>query len=109
MYNTFFIGDAFMISKSAMEQRDYSFAGAKKLENGSWEISIIITIVNGYAGGCSTVLWEAKPGDKLRVSGKMKGYFIIDGFNKQKTKQRFIREVVFGEIEKDTIELEFAE
>jgi hypothetical protein len=105
----FYIGDAFMIQHSALSQTDYKFVGARKKENGKWEVSVITAIANGYAGGSSTILWEVSDGDKLRVSGNMKGCFIIEGINKQKIKERNISEIMFREIEKDKISIEFIE
>lgn len=109
MNNTFFIGDTFMAHRSALTQKEFLFAGAKKLDNGKWEISILIAFINGYAGGSSTVTWEVRPNDKLRVSGSTKGCFLVDGFNKQKVKERPIRELCFSQIEQDKIDIEFIE
>ena len=106
MYSTFFIGDFLMINKKGMSQTNYTFVGANKLEN-RWEISLQSSIVNGYAGGSAIIKWIAAIEDELRVSGNMKGFMIIDGFNKEKIKETAIKALKFKEIEKDMIRVDF--
>lgn len=104
MYSTFFIGDAFMIYKKAMFQISYSFLGAKKLDSSNkWEVSVLTTMTGGYAGGSSTVFWEVMPDEELRVSGSIKGYITVDGFNKQKVREKAISAIKFRQIENDMV------
>lgn len=108
MNNIFFIGDAFMIQKKSMAQTIYSFLGAKKLDNtNTWEIVIQSAINNGYAGGSSTINLEVKLNEEFRVSGTMRGFIKVDGFNSEKIKEKPIKAIKFIEIEKDMIKIEF--
>lgn len=108
MNNNFFIGDTFMSQKSGLSQVEYSFAGAtRSADLQGWEVSVLVTIANGYAGGASTLLWNVAENEEIRVSGKMKGHFLIDGLTKQKTKETPIKAIKFRNIQKDMIELEF--
>ncbi len=107
--NTFFIGDAFLTKKTALSQVDLIFGGARKLDGGLWEISVLTIIANGYAGGSSVLKWEVAPGEELMVSSSYKGYFILDSGRKQKTKEYPVKAVKFREISKDQIEVEFIE
>ncbi len=104
----FFIGDVFMTQKSALSQIEYRFTGAAKTEKG-WKISVAAVIANGYAGGGCVTVWEAAQGESMRVSGNMKGCFIVEGMTKQKIKERDIREIMFRAIEKDMLSIEFIE
>ncbi len=102
----FFIGDVFMVQKSALSQIEYRFTGAKNNE-GKWEVSVATVIANGYAGGGCVTVWEALEGETLRVSGNMKGCFIVQGITKQKIKEQPIKAIMFRAIEKDMISIEF--
>jgi hypothetical protein len=108
MHSVFFIGDAFMVLKKGMSQNFYSFVGAKKTDNTNrWILSIQSSLVNGYAGGSSTIVWDVEVDEELRVSGNMKGFVTVDGFNREKTKEKPIKALKLIEIQKDMIKLEF--
>jgi len=106
----FFIGDAFMVHKSPLSQTSFSFVGAKNLQDlKKWKVSVLATMANGYAGGGSTIVWEIELDEEIRVSSKIKGYFLTDGLNKQKIKEYPIKAIIFRQIEKDMIVIDFVE
>ena len=108
MNNNYFIGDTFMSQKGGLSQVEYAFAGAtQSTDLQGWEVSILVTVANGYAGGASTLFWNVAENEEIRVSGKMKGHFLIDGLNKQKTKEMSIKALKFRNIQKDMVEIEF--
>lgn len=108
MNSTFFIGDLVLINKRGMTQENYTFVGAKKKDGtNKWQIDLIYSAVNGYAGGSANVTWIVSLQDELRVSGSMRGFVTVDGFNNEKIKEKRIKALIFKEIECDRLAVEY--
>ena len=99
----------FLHKKLLFSQVELIFGGARKIDTSLWEISVLIIIGNGYAGGSSVLKWEVAPDEELMVSSHYKGYFLSDSGRKQKAKEYPIKAVKFRGISKDKIEVEFIE
>lgn len=108
MNSTFFIGDEIISNKVNMKYNIYTFVGAKKIEDTSkWQINLVSSFMCGYAGGSTNVTWEVEPNQEIRVSGTMRGFVTVEGFNSDKIKEKRVKALIFKEIECDRVAIEF--
>lgn len=108
MNSTFFIGDFMLVNKVGMTSTSYTFVGAQKIAGtNKWQIDLVSSFVNGYAGGSTNVTWQTEIGNEIRVAGTMRGFVTVDGFNTDKIKEKRIKALIFKEIECDRLVVEF--
>lgn len=106
MDNVYYIGDLiFSKMPSSLVNLLYLFNGAKKTDDG-WTVCLSAIVAQGYAGGGSTVEFNLKPGDTIRVGQNCKGR-MWNPSRLNKVVDKKISAIHFDKIEKDMIELSF--
>lgn len=106
MDNVYYIGDlVFSKMPSSVVNLLYLFNGAKKTDNG-WTVYMSAIVAQGYAGGGSTIEFNLKVGDTIRVGENCKGR-MWNPVRPNKATDKKISAIHFDNIEKDMIELSF--